>query len=130
MDGFSREAMSRLPLAEAVIRFFDFLTDSEFLKQVFDRHRGRSYEQGLRFSSFVYLISDALLEHRGSAHRAIQQADEEGDLEVSMGAVYGKLRRIPITPTFTGAKFLGVKFSGSFFFRAIVVLLMHRHTQK
>jgi len=97
MDGFTREAMSRLPLAEAVIRFFDYLTDPEFLGEVFDRHRGRSFELELRFSSLVYLISDALLEHRGSAHRAFQRADQQGDLEVSMGAVYGKLRRIPIS---------------------------------
>ena len=97
MDGFAREAMSRLPLAESVIRFLDFLTEEEFLDGVFDRHRGRSYEQGLQFSSLLYLVSGALLEHRGSAHRAIQHADESGDLEVSMGAVYGKLRRIPIS---------------------------------
>ena len=31
MDGFTREEMSQLPLAEAVIRFFDFLTEPEFL---------------------------------------------------------------------------------------------------
>jgi len=97
MDGFAREAMVRLPLAEAVIRFFDFLTEPDFLAGVFERHRGRSYEQELQFASFVYLISDALLEHRGSAHRAMQWAEEQGDLHVSREAVYGKLRRIPIS---------------------------------
>jgi hypothetical protein len=97
MDGFTREAMARLPLAEAVIRFFDYLTEPEFLAGVFERHRGRSYERELRFSSFVYLISDALLEHRGSAHQALRRADEQGELEVSLEAMYAKLRRIPIS---------------------------------
>lgn len=97
MEGFTREAMSRVPLAEAVIRLFDFLTEPTFLEGVFDRHRGRSYEDTLRFSSFLFLIADALLEHAGSAHRAIQRADREGDLEVCMEAVYGKLRRVPIS---------------------------------
>jgi hypothetical protein len=97
VDKFSLDAMSRLPLCESVIRLFDYVMDAEVLAGVFDRHRGRSYERELSFSSFVYLISDALLEHRGSAHQAITRADEEGDLSVTMGAVYGKLRRIPIT---------------------------------
>lgn len=96
MEGFVREAMARLPLAEAVIRFFDFLAEPEFLAGVFERHRGRSYERELQFSCFVYLISDALLEHRGSAHQALQRSDEQGELEVSREAVYAKLRRIPI----------------------------------
>ena len=51
----------------------------------------------LRFSLFVSLISDALLEHGGSAHQAFQRADEQGHMEVTMEAVYGKLRPVPIS---------------------------------
>ena len=97
MDDFTREAFARLPLAEAVIRLWDYVTQERFLDSVFQRYRGRSYEGTLRFASLTHLIADALLEHRGSANQAFERANENDILDVSMQAAYGKLRRIPIS---------------------------------
>jgi len=97
MDGFSHEVLSRLPLADAVLSLFSFATDSEFLQQVFEEHRGRSYESVLTFPTMVDLISDALLEHEGSGRQAMLRAEEREELDASRQAAYGKLRRIPIS---------------------------------
>ena len=66
MDGFVRDVAGRLPLAESVLRLFDFVCHDDFLDVVFRRHRGRSYEDVLSFPTMVRLIGDALLEHEGS----------------------------------------------------------------
>jgi hypothetical protein len=97
MDGFSYEVLARLPLADAVLSLFSYATDSEFLQQIFDEHRGRSYEGVLTFPTMVNIISDALLEHEGSGRRAMLRAEEREELDASCQAAYGKLRRIPIS---------------------------------
>lgn len=94
MDGFSNQVLSRLPLADAVLSLFSWLTEESFLMELYDQHRGKSYEYALSFSTMVQLIGDALLEHQGSARQAMLHAPEE--LEASRQAIYGKLRRIPI----------------------------------
>jgi hypothetical protein len=96
MDAFSREALRRLPLAEAVMRCWQFALDAEALEAIFQRHRGRSYKKELSFAAIVHLTADALLEHRGSAHQAIKRSAEGDELSASMEAVYAKLRRMPI----------------------------------
>ena len=96
MDGFSRDVAARLPLAEAVLRLFDFVCCDEFLKDVFHRHRGRSYEDVLSFPIMVRLIGDALLEHGGSGRQSLVRADERGELLSSFRAVYAKLGRMPL----------------------------------
>jgi hypothetical protein len=95
MDGWQKVVMEKLPLAEAVLQSWRFVTDECFLAQVFDRYRGRSYTQVLSFESIVHLTGEALLEHAGSGHRAIQHAERRQQLEASGEAFYGKLRRIP-----------------------------------
>ena len=40
MEGFDKEVCRRLPLAEGVLRLFDYVCQGEFLEQVFQRHRG------------------------------------------------------------------------------------------
>jgi hypothetical protein len=96
MDGFSRDIAKRLPLAESVWRLFDFVCGEKFLQEVFQRHRGRSYEGVLSFPNMVRLIGDALLEHRGSGRQSFLRAQERGDLPSSARAVYAKLGRMPI----------------------------------
>jgi hypothetical protein len=86
-----------LPLAEAVFRLFDFTLDDDFLKSFFERHHGRSYESVITFPLFVHLVNDALLGHRGSAHQTFCNAQDDGLLEASVQAMYGKLRRVPLT---------------------------------
>jgi hypothetical protein len=96
MDGFVRDIAGRLPLAESVLRLFDFVCDDEFLKDVFQRHRGRSYEDLISFPIMVRLIGDALLEHGGSGRQSLLRAEERGELPSSIRAVYAKLGRTPL----------------------------------
>lgn len=56
---FEREVLQRLPLADAVLSLWAFVMDPTFLDGVFQRHRGRSFEQELKFPVFVELIADA-----------------------------------------------------------------------
>lgn len=97
MDGFVRGVANRLPLAEAVLRLFDWVCQAKFLEGVFDRYRGRSYEGIISFALFVQLIADALLEHRGSGRQSFQRAEEDGSLSVTLRAMYGKLSRVPLS---------------------------------
>jgi hypothetical protein len=97
MDGYTRETLSRLPLAESVMRLWQYALDDEQLAAVFDRHRGRSYGKVLSFEQIVHLVADALLEHGGSARQSMKRAMEMEALPVSQQAVYGKLRRMPIS---------------------------------
>lgn len=94
MDGFSKEVLARLPLAEGTLSLLSWVLDSEFLEEVYDEYRAHSYERELSFPTMVSLIQDALLEHEGSGHQAMKRSD---DLNVSFPAAYGKLRRVPIS---------------------------------
>src|SRR6476660_8108586 len=97
MEGFAKEVCKRLPLGEAALRLFDFISREEFLVNVFEEYRGRSYEDTIRFPLFVQLIADALLQHGGSGHRSFQHALEDEELETTVRAAYGKLARVPIS---------------------------------
>jgi hypothetical protein len=94
---FSREVCQQLPLAEAVLRLGQFVLGDDQLDEVFRRHRGRSYEKVIPFPLFVRLIGDALFEHDGNGHQAFVRAIEDGQLEASMQAAYGKIQRVPIS---------------------------------
>lgn len=97
MDAFERAALDRLPLAEAVLHLWGHVTDPDDLQAIFDAHRGSSYQKELSFETIVHLIADALLEHRGSGHKAMQRAVENSALNASIRAAYGKLGRTPIS---------------------------------
>jgi hypothetical protein len=97
MQSFEREVCQRLPLADAVFRLLDFCTEDAFLDDVFDRYRGRSYKDILTFPQFVRVISDALLGRQRSAQQHFQDAQDEGTLPTCVEALYGKLRRVPLT---------------------------------
>jgi len=97
MEAFDREVCKRLPLAEAVLRLFDFVCDEDPLRTIYQQHRGRSYSKVLQFPTFVQLIADALLQHQGSARKSFQSAQSKGDLETSLRAPYDKLARVPLS---------------------------------
>jgi IS4 transposase len=97
MEGFDQEVCRRLPLAEAAMRMLDYVCNPEFLKAVFEQHRGRSYEDVIKFATLVELMSDALLQYEGSGRQAIEHAREAGDLKAKTRAVYGKIGRVPLT---------------------------------
>jgi hypothetical protein len=96
MHVFDREVCRRLPLADAVFRLLDFALDKDFLHDLFDRSRGRCYQDTLTFPCFVHLIADALLGKQRSAYHHFQQAQDQGTLPTGVEAVYGKLRRVPL----------------------------------
>lgn len=89
------EVLARLPLAEGVLTLWSYLADAEFLRGVFDRHRGRSFEHVLSFPVFVQLIADALMCHHGSGRQSFKTARDTGQLSTQLRAVYGKLSRVP-----------------------------------
>lgn len=97
MDGFTSQVISRLALADSVLSLFSYATETDFLQRIFEEHRGASYESVLTFSTLVNLISDALLEHDGSGRQAMLRAEQHNEMETSLEAAYGKLRRIPIS---------------------------------
>lgn len=95
LQAFYQQAVRQVPLAEATLLGFSFLTDLDFMTEVYDRCRGRSFEHELSFSCMANLIADALLTHGGSLLPAIQAAKANKEIEGSPQAVYGKLRRCP-----------------------------------
>lgn len=97
MDAASvQEVISALPLAEATCCLLREIMDDQRLTELFNKHRGRSYEKVITFPVMVRMLGDALLQEGGTAHRAFGRAQEEGDLGASMVAAYGKLARMPI----------------------------------
>lgn len=97
MEAFALEVLSRLPLAESVLRCWQWTLAPEALDETFERFRGRSYQGLLSFETIVKLTASALVEHRGSGNQAFTRAAETDELNASKEAVYGKLRRIPIS---------------------------------
>jgi hypothetical protein len=93
---FSREVLSRLPLAEAVMSLWRWVADPLFLLSVFTRHSGLGYEKEISFEVLVQLIADALLEHQGSGRKSFARGREQGLLTASVQAVYQKLGRVPL----------------------------------
>jgi hypothetical protein len=73
-----------------------YVTTDDFLNSVFERHRGRSYQDTITFPLLVRLIADALLGHRGSAHQSFLHAQTDQSLGTTVQAVYRKLARVPL----------------------------------
>lgn len=92
-EPFTREALARLPLAEAVLLLWSHVLQPDRLAKIFDQNRGRGFEDVLSFPTFVELIADALVQHRGSGRQSLLQAQERGTLPTTPRAVYGKLAR-------------------------------------
>jgi Transposase DDE domain len=91
-----QELWASMPLAEAVVQVFQFIGDDARLQAIFDENRGRCYDDVIRFPNLVKLIGDALLEHGGSGNQSFSRAQENGELNASKVAAYGKLGRLPV----------------------------------
>src|SRR5881296_3554257 len=97
MDSAGMQTLcAKLPLAEAVLQVFQFVGNETRLQAIFERQRGRCYDDVIRFPDLVTLIGDALLEHGGSGNQSFSRARETGELKASKVAAYGKLGRLPI----------------------------------
>ena len=88
--------LQRTPLANATLSLWSYLLKPSVLDEIFQKHRGRSFEDILKFSTFVELIRDALILHKGSGRASFQRAEEQGTLPTCQEAVYHKLGRVPI----------------------------------
>jgi len=87
---------AKMPLAEAVLQTLRFVGHEARLQAIFDRERGRCYDDVIRFPDLVAWVGDALLEHGGSGNQSFARAQETGELQASKVAAYGKLGRLPI----------------------------------
>jgi Transposase DDE domain len=95
-QGFFREVLKRLPLADAVFHLLGYALNEEFLSACYEKHRGHCYEDTLSFPRLVEILTDALLVHHGSARQALLEAKKKGTLPTCKEAFYGKLRRLPL----------------------------------
>lgn len=93
---FAPDVLARLPLAEAVLRLWQWHCDPPTLDALFEEHRGACYPRDLSFATLAALIGDALLEHGGSGRQSFQRGRAKGTLSVSDQAAYQKLGRLPL----------------------------------
>lgn len=91
---FARQVFESLPLAQASLALFAYGVPTSVLADLFQRHRGRGYEDVVTFPQLVDWIFDALIEHHGSGRQALLRRHRQRD-DACGGAFYGKLRRIP-----------------------------------
>lgn len=93
---FALQTLARLPLAEAFYQVWAYLATDDILDSLFEQHRGRCYEDQLRFAELVHVLADALTRYHGSGRRAIRDALQRQGLSTQQRAVYGKLARLPV----------------------------------
>jgi hypothetical protein len=95
-DPFAAEVLRRLPLAEAFYTVWGYLASDAVLADVFDRHRGRCYQDRLTFAELVRVLADALTRYHGRGRGAILDAVQRNQISCQVRAVYGKLARVPL----------------------------------
>lgn len=96
MDRPHEDLLARMPLAEAVMLLWKWVTSPERLQAIWNEHRGRCYERQISFELMVHLIADALIKHQGSGRKAFEVGIENEQLAASLQAAYQKLGRLPI----------------------------------
>ena len=97
LDAYAQETLNRLPLADATVSLWAQVLEPRFMAQIFAEYRGRSFADTLTFARLVELMGDALVTHEGSGRQSFARAQEHGTLPTSSEAVYGKLRRVPLS---------------------------------
>lgn len=95
MQGFAREALRQVALAEAVLPLWQHVCEPKAVQDIFERHRGACYTDTLTFPVLVNLGGDALLEHQGSGRKRFERAQESGALSVSIVAASAQGGRLP-----------------------------------
>jgi len=96
MDRPSKVMLARMPLAEAVLLLWGWITNEHRMENLWDEHRGRCYKKIISFSLIVHLIADALLKYNGSGRRAFEKSIDNEELEASIQAAFKKLGRLPV----------------------------------
>jgi hypothetical protein len=87
---------ARMPLAEAAHWLLRRACADGRLASIWDRFRGPCYESAISFGTMVRLAGEALVLHGGSGRRAFEKAIEDGRLDASAAAAFGKLGRLPL----------------------------------
>ena len=96
MDAFGIELMRRSPLGTCVLEIFDFAFDDRLLESIWDKHRGRCYEDVLRFDESLRMMRDALVRHGGSAHQMYRGLQRHQADPVDQSCFYRKLAHTPV----------------------------------
>jgi Transposase DDE domain len=96
MDAFKAELMWRSPLAACVLEACDFVFDDQLLDSIWEQHRGRCYQDVLRFGDLLRMMRDALIRHQGSAHRMYLGLEKRDAQVVDESNFYRKLARMPV----------------------------------
>lgn len=96
MNDFKQELMQRSPLAASVLETCDFIFDDAFLQSIWETHRGRCYQDVLKFQEFLRLMRDALVNQGGSAHRVFVDLERDGEQPCDESNFYRKLARTPV----------------------------------
>jgi len=96
VNAFEQELMRRSPLAGCVLEISDYIFDDRLLSSIWEGHRGRCYEDVLRFEDFLRLMRDALVRHGGSAHQLFVELERDGAEPVDESNFYRKLARTPV----------------------------------
>ena len=96
MDAFEHELMRRSPLAGCVLEISDFLFEPTLVQSIWEKHRGRCYQDVLGFEQFLRLMRDALVRHGGSAHRLFLDLESRQAHPVNESNFYRKLARTPV----------------------------------
>src|SRR6476469_445291 len=96
MDAFITELMRRSSLATATLDLCDYIFDDRLLDDVWKQHRGRCYQDVLKFPDFLRLMRDALIRHGGSAHQLFVDLESSDDHPIDESNFYRKLARTPV----------------------------------
>ena len=96
MDAFITELMRRSSLATATLDLCDYIFDDSLLDDIWKQHRGRCYQDVLKFPDFLRLMRDALTRHGGSAHRLFVHLESSDDHPIDESNFYRKLARTPV----------------------------------
>ncbi|MEQ9586515.1 MAG: hypothetical protein RJS97_00845, partial [Parvibaculaceae bacterium] len=96
MERPSKEILARMPLAEAVLLLWRWVTSEQRMEFLWSSYRGRCYEKIITFGLMVRLIADALLKYSGSGRRAFEKGIEHGELDATVAAAFRKLGRMPV----------------------------------
>jgi hypothetical protein len=96
MDAFTQELLQRSVLASAALEIYDFIFDDAVLNSIWERYRGRNYEDTLTFNDLLRLMREALLCQGGSAHKVFVALQSRGTAPADQSNFYRKLARMPV----------------------------------
>jgi hypothetical protein len=96
MNSFERELMRRSPLAAAVLETSDHIFSDELLDSIWQKYRGRCYQDVLSFDDLLRMMRDALIRHEGSAHKLFIELEHADTNPVNQSSFYRKLANVPV----------------------------------